>query len=164
MPVQFTDTRSDMATSTRPTALLVATPGGHLAQLQLIASCFSDFDRRWISTAHASVDVGDDALVLAHGPTTRNVGNLLRNMVVAWREIRSSRPDIIVSTGAGLAVPFFVLGRLLGVHTVFLEVYDRIDSRTLTGRLVRPFCSEFLVQWPEQQQVYGGGTVVGALY
>ena len=148
----------------KPVALLVATPGGHLAQLQLIASCFDDFERRWVSVAHDSVDVGQETLVLAHGPTTRNIGNLIRNFGVAWREIRSSRPDLIFSTGAGLAVPFFVLGRLFGIRTVYLEVYDRIDSRTLTGRLVRPFCTEFLVQWPEQQAVYGGGTVVGAVY
>lgn len=148
----------------KPRALLVATPGGHLAQLQSISSCFDSFDRRWVSVPHDSVDVGDDPLVLGHGPTTRSIPNLLRNTVVAWRELRSNRPDIIFSTGAGLAVPFFVLGRVLGIHTVFLEVYDRIDTRTLTGRLVRPFCSEFLLQWPEQQAVYGGGTVVGAVY
>jgi len=151
-------------TTEKPVALLVATPGGHLAQLQLISSCFDTFQRRWVSLDHASVDVGDDPLVLGHGPTTRSVSNLLRNLVVAWREIRTNRPEIIVSTGAGIAVPFFVLGRLFGARTIFLEVYDRIDSRTLTGRLVRPFSTEFLVQWPEQQEVYGGGTVVGALY
>jgi hypothetical protein len=153
-----------MSTPKPPLVMLVATPGGHLTQLKLIAPCFDSFERRWVSTDHASVDVGDDPLVLAHGPTTRSVVNLLRNALVAWREIRSSQPDLIVSTGAGLAVPFFVFGRLLGVRTVFLEVYDRIDTRTLTGRLVRPFCSEFLVQWPEQREVYGGGTVVGAVY
>jgi len=144
--------------------MLVATPGGHLSQLKLMTPCFDSFERRWVSTEHPSVDVGDDPLLLAHGPTTRNLANLVRNAVVAWREIRAHRPDLIVSTGAGLAVPFFVVGRLLGVRTVFVEVYDRIDSRTLTGRLVRPFSSEFLVQWPEQQEIYGGGTVVGALY
>lgn len=153
-----------MSASHQPVALLVATPGGHLTQLKLMAPCFDSFDRRWVSTHHPSVDVGDDPLVLAHGPTTRNVPNLLRNMVVAWREIRSTKPDVIVSTGAGLAVPFFVFGRLFGIPTVFLEVYDRIDTRTMTGRLVRPFTSKFLVQWPEQQQAYGGGTVVGSLY
>ncbi len=153
-----------MTTPAAPRALLIATPGGHLAQLKLIAPCFDSFERKWISTEHPSVDVGADPLLLAYGPTTRSIKNLLRNLVVAWREIRSYRPELIVSTGAGLAVPFFVLGRLRGVRTVFLEVYDRIDSKTLTGRLLRPFCSEFLVQWPEQQEVYGGGIVVGGVY
>lgn len=153
-----------MSTQTQPTALLVASPGGHLTQLKLMAPCFDSFDRKWVTTDHTSVDVGGDPLLLAHGPTTRSVKNLVRNCVVAWREIRRTRPDIIVSTGAGLAVPFFVVGRLFGVKTVFLEVYDRIDTKTLTGRLVRPFTSAFLLQWPEQREVYGDGIVVGTLY
>ena len=42
-----------------------------------------------------------------------------------------------MSDGAGVALPFFVIAKLLGAATVYLEVYDRIDSRTLTGRLCR---------------------------
>ena len=59
--------------------------------------------------------------------------NLVRNTVLALRVLRRDRPDVIVSSGAGVAVPFFVLGRLLGVPTVYLEVFDRIDCATLTG-------------------------------
>jgi hypothetical protein len=47
---------------------------------------------------------------------------------------------------------------------VYLEVYDRIDSRTMTGRLVRPFASRFCVQWPEQRDLYPGSELVGPLY
>ena len=74
----------------------------------------------------------------AHYPTTRNIPNTLRNLRLAMRELRRRRPDVIVSDGAGVAFPFFVVGRLLGIPTVYLEVYDRIDSPTLTGRLCRP--------------------------
>lgn len=150
--------------ASRPTAILVASPGGHLTQLKMIAPCLDGFERRWVSLPHPSTAVDGEPLVLAHGPTTRNLRNLVRNTVVAWRELREHRPEIIVSTGAALAFPFFVIGRLLGSRTVYLEVFDRVDSRTLTGRLVRPFTDEFLVQWPEQRDLYGGGTVVGALY
>lgn len=147
-----------------PRVLLVASPGGHLSQLKLLVPCFADYDRRWVSLEHGSVDVDGDDVVFGYGPTTRNAVNLLRNIGLAWRELRSSRPDIIVSTGAAIAVPFFVLGRLFGIRTVFLEVYDRVDSRTLTARLVKPFTDAFLLQWPSQRELYGSGTVVGAVY
>lgn len=135
-----------------------------MAQLQLLAPCFANDDRTWVTFEHASVDVGDDKLVFCHSPTTRNIPNLLRNLKLAASLMLSEPPDLVVSTGAGAAVPFFVLGRMLGSRTVFLEVYDRIDSKTMTGRLVRPFTDAFLLQWPEQQATYGTGTVVGALY
>ena len=60
-------------------------------------------------------------------------------------------------------VPFFVVAWLLRIPTVYVEVFDRIDSRTLTGRLCRPFTTRFLVQWPEQQRLYPGSILIGPL-
>ena len=87
----------------------------------------------------------------------------VRNAGLAVRLLRAVKPSVIVSTGAGVAVPFFVLGWLRGIPTVYLEVYDRIDSPTLTGRLCRPFTRLFLVQWEEQRKFYPGSVVVGPL-
>jgi hypothetical protein len=69
----------------------------------------------------------------------------------------------MVTTGAAVALPYFVLGRLLGRRTVYIEVFDRIDSPTLSGRLCRPFTDLMLVQWPEQAELYNDAVVVGPL-
>ena len=79
---------------------------------------------------------GRDVVECYH-PTTRHLPNLVRNTWLAWRVLRRERPAVVVSSGAAVAVPFFVLARLLRVPTVYVEVFDRIDSRTLTGRLCR---------------------------
>lgn len=102
-------------------------------------------------------------MVPAFQPTTRNARNALRNLRLAVRVLRAERPDVIVSDGAGVAVPFFLVSRLLGVRTVYLEVYDRISRRTLTGRLCHPLSELFLVQWPEQAELYPRGQVIGCL-
>jgi UDP-N-acetylglucosamine:LPS N-acetylglucosamine transferase len=78
-----------------------------------------------------------------------------------------SRPRVLLvaSTGGhltGVAVPFFYMARVLGIRTVYLEVIDRITTRTLTGRLVYPIVDAFAVQWPEQTRLYPGATVIGA--
>jgi hypothetical protein len=52
---------------------------------------------------------------------------------------------------------------LWGIPTVYIEVYDRIDTPTLTARLCRPFLSAMLVQWEEQRRMYPKATVVGSL-
>jgi len=97
----------------------------------------------------------------AHHPTTRDVGNLLRNSAQARLVMRQVRPDVVVSTGAAVAYPYFLFARAAGVPRLYLEVYDRIDSSTLTGRLCRPHASVFAVQWPEQQALYKDSVVVG---
>jgi UDP-N-acetylglucosamine:LPS N-acetylglucosamine transferase len=145
--------------------MLVGSSGGHLAQLVPLASLWTPDRRTWVTfdTADARSVLADEDAVWAHHPTTRHLRNLARNTLLAWRTVRARRPDVLLSTGAGVALPFFVVGRLHGIPTVYVEVYDRVDSRTLTGRLCRPFASLFCVQWEEQQALYPGSVVVGHL-
>ncbi len=146
--------------------LFVSSGGGHLAQLLQLRPWWTHHERRWVSfdlpDAHSKLD-GED-LVFAHHPTTRNVINLARNTPLARRVLRDFEPHVVISTGAGVALPFFAVARAMGIPTVYLEVYDRIDSRTLTGRLCRPFTSMFCVQWPEQQRLYAGSELTGPVY
>lgn len=144
-------------------ALLVGSSGGHLAQLVALRPWWSTYRRRWVTfpTADALDLLADEDMVAAAYPTTRNIPNLLRNTRLAWRLLREERPEVIVSSGAGVALPFFVFGRLLGIPTVYLEVFDRIDTATMTGRLCRPFTDRMLVQWDEQESLYRNALVVG---
>jgi UDP-N-acetylglucosamine transferase subunit ALG13 len=149
----------------RRRVLLACSAGGHLAQLMALKQWWSQHDPIWVTFDKVdarSLLAGQDAL-WAHHPTTRNLPNLLRNFVLAWRVLRRQRFDVIVSNGAGVAVPFFWLSRLFGIVTVYVEVYDRIDLPTLTGRLCEPVTDLFLLQWPEQEAQYRRGIVVGKI-
>jgi UDP-N-acetylglucosamine:LPS N-acetylglucosamine transferase len=145
--------------------LLVCSSGGHLAQLHRLDGWWRGQERSWVTFQSPDAErlLADEAVYWAYHPTTRSLPNLLRNLWLAWRLLRRLRPEVVVSNGAGVAVPFFVVARLLGVRTVFVEVYDRIDSTTMTGRLCRPLSDLFLVQWPEQQLLYPKSTVLGRL-
>lgn len=146
--------------------LLVGSSGGHLAQLLPLRSLVDADHRTWVTfptaDAKGALD-GESDVEWAHYPTTRNIPNLLRNTVMAWRVLRRTRPDFVVSTGAGVALPYFVLSRLFGARTVYIEVFDRIDSATLTARLCSPFTDLLAVQWAEQSTLYRGSVTVGPL-
>ncbi len=145
--------------------LLVGSSGGHLAQLTALAPWSDHHDRHWVcfDTPDAVSILSGERVTWAHHPTTRNVLNLLRNLRLAWRVLRRDRPDVVLSTGAGVAVPFFVVAKVLGVPSVYLEVYDRLDTATLTARLCRPFATRMLVQWEEQRGLYRDAEVVGCV-
>lgn len=151
------------AQSGRSRLLFVASTGGHLAQLLQLRSWWQHHDRTWVTfdKADARSTLAGEHVVHAYHPTTRHLGNLARNTLLATATLDRVRPDVVVSTGAGVAAPFFLMGRARGIPTVFLEVYDRLDSTTLTGRLCRPFSSAFCVQWPEQVRLYPGAELVG---
>ncbi len=146
--------------------LLVGSSGGHLAQLIRMAAWWKQHDRMWVTfdKPDARSILVDEQVEWAFQPTTRNVKNLIRNFFLARRVLTEFDPDVVVSNGAGVAFPFFVLARRRKITTVYMEVYDRIDSRTLTGRLCAPFADLFLLQWPEQRDQYPSGIYVGPLY
>ena len=145
--------------------LLVASGGGHLAQLVALRPWWEGRRRTWVSfdTTDVTSRLAGERVRFAHHPTTRHIPNLLRNTLVALHVLLSERPDLIVSTGAGVALPFFVFGRLLGLPTVYIEVVDRVRSRTVTGRCCYRIANMFMVQWPEQQELYPHAVVVGVL-
>jgi beta-1,4-N-acetylglucosaminyltransferase len=139
--------------------LLIASSGGHIFEMFCLRDFWGGKDRAWVSfpTADARYLLADEKEVhwAAH-PTVRNVPNLLRNLVLAWRLLRTDRPDMILTTGSGVAAPFLWLARLLGIPTVFVESITRITEISLTARLVKPFATCMLVQWPELVDRYPG--------
>jgi UDP-N-acetylglucosamine:LPS N-acetylglucosamine transferase len=149
----------------REHVLLVASSGGHLAQLLALRPWWRERDRTWVTfgTEDARSQLDGERAVWAYHPTTRNLLNLVRNLSLAIRVMRRDRPDIVVSTGAAVAFPFFLVAKVMRVPTVYIEVYDRLDSPTLTGRLCRPITDLFCVQWEEQTRFYPRAQVIGSL-
>lgn len=145
--------------------LLVASSGGHLAQLRSLRPWWQSRDRVWVTfqTPDAETALHGENVRWAFHPTTRHIGNLLRNTWLAARTLRERRPSAVVTTGAGVALPFFVLAWLIRVPTVYIEVYDRLDTPTLTARLCRPFTRLSLAQWEEQRSFMPGAITVGPL-
>ena len=72
--------------------------------------------------------------------------------------------SVIISSGAAVAVPFFWIGKLHRAKTIYIEVFDRIDKSTLTGKLVYPVTDKFIVQWEEMKKVYKKAENFGCIF
>jgi beta-1,4-N-acetylglucosaminyltransferase len=145
--------------------LFVCSTGGHLGQLYRLRPWWEGHDRAWVTfdDPHSRSLLRGERVTSAFAPTTRNVPNAVRNLRLAIRILRAYRPDVVLSDGAGVAFPFFLVAKAIGVRTAYLEVFDRITRPTMTGRLCYPLTELFLLQWPEQQQLYPRGQVIGCL-
>ena len=97
-------------------------------------------------------------------PTNRNIKNLIKNTFVALRVLRKEKPDLVISSGAAVAVPFFYIAKLMGKKLIYIEVFDRIDKPTLTGKLVYPIVDKFIVQWDEMKKVYPKAINLGSIF
>ena len=145
--------------------VMVCSTGGHLTQLHSLRRWWNQKDRVWVTfdKEDSRSLLGGEKVVWAFHPTTRNLANAARNLFLAFRVLRRQRPDLVLSDGAGVAFPFFVMARLLRIKTAYIEVCDRIDSATLTGRLCYPLSDYFFLQCEEQQRFYPRGVLIGSL-
>lgn len=145
---------------------LVGSSGGHLTHLYMLKPFWQDKERFWVTfnKEDANSILEGEQIYHCYYPTNRSLKALLINTRLAWKVLRKERPDVIVSSGAAVAVPFFYLGKLFGMKTIYIEVFDRIDKPTMTGKMVYPVTDRFIVQWEEMKQVYKKAINLGSIF
>ena len=150
--------------------LLVCSTGGHLLQLLALRDAWDGLSSVWVTfdKSDARSLLAGERVVYAHGPTNRNFGllavrNLLRNLAGAFRLLRVVRPKVVLTTGAGVAVPYAWIGRLLGARVVYVESLTRIERPSLSCRLIAPVASRIYAQWPELSEAVPKARYLGSV-
>jgi beta-1,4-N-acetylglucosaminyltransferase len=132
---------------------LTCSHGGHLTEILKLMDAFEGHDVFFITYE------GTTTKNLKKKYTFNNFGeNYLRALYNVPKLISifiNEKPEIIISTGAEIAVPVFYLAKLFGCKTMFIESWTRVCEPTVTGKLVYPISDVFLVQWPELLDKYG---------
>lgn len=97
--------------------------------------------------------------IVKYNPISWFVGALL-SLYHAFKE----RPDVVITTGAGIVVFFCVFAKMLGARLIFIESMARIERPTLTARMLYPFSDLFLVQWPQLQKYFPKAKFLGRVF
>ena len=145
---------------------LVGSSGGHLAQLYMLKPCWEKYDRFWVTfnKEDANSLLANEKVYHCYFPTNRSLKALLFNTKLAYKILKEESPDLIISTGAAVAVPFFYLGKLQRRKLVYIEVFDRVDSGTITGKMVYPVTDLFIVQWENMKKIYPKAINMGSIF
>jgi UDP-N-acetylglucosamine transferase subunit ALG13 len=121
------------------TTLLVASTGGHLAELyDLVPRLDVDDGRCWVtfdSPQSRSLLAGEEVLYVPPA-TSRDVAGTFRDFLAASDLLRHRRFTKVISTGASIALAFFVPAAAVGIECYYIESATRIGGPSLTGRLV----------------------------
>lgn len=137
---------------------LAASPGGHIDLLIALSGAVQDADRLWVLPEGARRDA-----LAADGERTAAVrifGSsptaLIGNLQDAGRSLRRVRPEIVITSGAGVVVPYCVMARALGARVIYMETMARVTSGSKAGKVLSRIAETTLVQWPETLAVYPG--------
>jgi UDP-N-acetylglucosamine--N-acetylmuramyl-(pentapeptide) pyrophosphoryl-undecaprenol N-acetylglucosamine transferase len=137
---------------------LAASPGGHIDLLIALSGAVQDADRLWVLPEGARRDAlaaGGErtAPVRIFGSSPRA---LLGNLRDVGRTLRRVRPEVVITSGAGVVVPYCVMARVLGARIIYMETMARVTSGSRAGRVLSRIAESTLVQWPESLEVYPG--------
>lgn len=126
---------------------------------------WSKYDHFWVTFPGSDSEslLEGEKVFYGYYPETRHIWHAFRHLLLAWKILRKERPTLLISCGAGIAPPFFLIGKLLGIKTVFIEVFDLVKKPSLTGKIVEPFVSHLLVQHEKQKQFYRHAVYKGAI-
>jgi len=127
---------------------LISSSGGHLFKTLQLKPWWSQHQRFWVTSQSAKQYQlpPQEKVYLGHFPENRHLTNFFRNFLLAWKILLKERPQVLFSTGAGIAPPFFLVAKILGIKLIFLETFILINHPTLSGKLVYPLSNLFLVQ------------------
>jgi beta-1,4-N-acetylglucosaminyltransferase len=135
---------------------LVCASGGHLTEMLQLVPAFEGMEQFFVTYAGAR---GDELATKHRAHFVPPIGlspfALARAVPAARRILAAERPDLIVSTGSEIALPFFALAKVMRIRSVFVESWCRVESRSLTGRFVYPLADVFFVQWQQLAPRYG---------
>lgn len=74
------------------------------------------------------------------------------------------KPDVIITTGALVSYPFCVIAKLFRHKIIYIESFARIDTPSMTGKMVYPFADLFIVQWEELLEFYPKAKLTGGIF
>ena len=144
------------------TTLLVASTGGHLAELHDLTPRLGVGERRWVtfdSPQSRSLLDGED-VVFVPPATSRDLVGAVKDLIAAERMFRRERYERVISTGASVALAFFLPATRAGVPCSYIESATRTEGPSLTGRLAaRVPRTRLYTQypaWADDTWQYGG--------
>jgi beta-1,4-N-acetylglucosaminyltransferase len=132
---------------------LICSHGGHLTEMLELAPAFEDFDTFYFCYDADTTRVLPNVFVTPNKPYS--LIQFLKNLIRLWSIFNKENPDWLLSTGAEIALPGFLIAKARGIRTLYVECGAQVTRPSMTGRVMMHLADHFYVQWPELQEVYG---------
>jgi UDP-N-acetylglucosamine:LPS N-acetylglucosamine transferase len=150
----MTKNKSMRRTQKKLQICLTCSHGGHLNEMLQLLEAFDGHDVFYFCYDAETTRVLHNARLVPN--MARNPVEFLKNLFRAASLFHERRPDLIVSTGAEIAIPVMLVGLLFGARTIYVECGAQVAHPSVTGRVLHHFVDAFFVQWPELLSAYRG--------
>ena len=142
---------------------IACSTGGHFLEATL-ATRTLPYDRYFVTfyAPHLEHLLDSSSSYFVMNPY-QNVFRFLINFFQSLRIYLKEKPNVIITTGASVAIATCLIGKIFGAKIIFVETAAAIRGASITGNFLYPFSDLFFVQWRDQLRHYKNATYVGDL-
>lgn len=152
--------------------IFISSTGGHLSELMQLKRIFNNYDYHIITektdtTIKLKNEYGKRIDYLVYGARNYLFSYIFKfsyNIIKSFFLYLKIRPDVIVTTGAHTAVPICYIAKFFKKKIIFVESFARVNSKSMSGKMINKISDVFLVQHKELLDVYENSTYKGDLY
>ena len=142
---------------------IVSSCGGHLTEVRQLRPFFEAHDHFYVLNDRVILPQDMEGKTYFATLFQRDL-KFFANLREAWTILRKERPDLLLSTGAGILVPFALCAKLLVIPIVFLETLNRVHHPSLTAKIMYRLADRFFYQWEPLGKYFPRGECTGTLF
>lgn len=150
--------------------MFISSVGGHLTQLLELKEIFNDYNYILVTEKTAvTKDMNSKYKMeyLKYGSRKylfKYIFIFIFNIIKSLFLFIKYRPEVIITTGTHTAVAMCYIGWLFRRNVIYIESFAKSKSPTLSGRMVYPIATTFVVQWEEMLKFYPKAEYWGGIY
>jgi len=143
---------------------IISSCGGHLTEVRALLPKYKNYDHFYVINhlIELPVDMINRTYFITH---SERDWKFFLNLYQALKILRSEKPDMLPSTGAGPIVPFALISKfLMRTKIIYIETMACVDKPSLTGRIMYYLSDHFFYQWPQLGKYFPRGKYGGLLF
>lgn len=150
--------------------MFICSAGGHLTEMLKIDRLFKKYDYVLVTEKNdISIKLKDKYNIdyLMYGSRYypfKYIFVFSYNFLKSIYLFLKYKPDLVYTTGAHTCVVMCYIAKLFKKKIIFVEVFDRINNPTLSGRMVHRIADTFIVQHEEMLEKYEHSKYIGGVY
>lgn len=146
----------------------IASSGGHFEQIMMLKPLMEKYNS-FIVTEKTRYSINHKGIAVYYlNQVNRHelkfILYIIINSIKSLKIFLSEKPDIIISTGALSTIPMCIFAKLFKKKVIFIESFAKVNSPTLTGKLLYKFADQFYVQWESMKKIYPNAEYKGGIY
>lgn len=147
---------------------LISSSGGHLEQIRQLSKIINNYDCFYVVTRTKATEAIKEKRYIVSDLVRTN--KIILTLRLIWMMIEQllvfikEKPDVIITTGAGVAIPMCIIGKIFRKKIIYIESFARINTPNKTGKIIYKFADLFIIQWEELRKYYPNAIYGGSIY